>query len=63
MDVVDYRWSINAIRSFGFSEIEARKMKYLNTGTECLLMGIMIEGNAFLFTLKFIFSINFLNVS
>jgi len=26
-------------------ELEARKLKYPNTGTEALLMGILIEGN------------------
>lgn len=28
-------------------ELEARKLKYPNTGTEALLMGILIEGTSF----------------
>jgi hypothetical protein len=42
--VSDFRWSARAIRSFGLGELEARKLKYPNTGTEALLMGILIEG-------------------
>uniref|UniRef100_A0A2P2K440 Uncharacterized protein n=1 Tax=Rhizophora mucronata TaxID=61149 RepID=A0A2P2K440_RHIMU len=38
------KWSARAIRSFGLGELEARKLKYPNTGTEALLMGILIEG-------------------
>ncbi|KAJ8752870.1 hypothetical protein K2173_008605 [Erythroxylum novogranatense] len=38
------KWSARAIRSFGLGELEARKIKYPNTGTEALLMGILIEG-------------------
>ncbi|KAF2315738.1 hypothetical protein GH714_040273 [Hevea brasiliensis] len=40
------RWSARAIRSFGMGELEARKLKYPNTGTEALLMGILIEGTS-----------------
>lgn len=38
------RWSARAIKSFGMAELEARKIKYPNTGTESLLMGILVEG-------------------
>ncbi|CAI0404332.1 unnamed protein product [Linum tenue] len=41
-----FRWSARAIRSFGFGELEARKLKYPNTGTEAILMGILIEGTS-----------------
>ncbi|KAJ9164093.1 hypothetical protein P3X46_023707 [Hevea brasiliensis] len=40
------KWSARAIRSFGMGELEARKLKYPNTGTEALLMGILIEGTS-----------------
>ncbi|KAL8112391.1 ATP-dependent Clp protease ATP-binding subunit CLPT2, chloroplastic-like [Apium graveolens] len=38
------KWSSKAIKSFAMGELEARKLKYPNTGTEALLMGILIEG-------------------
>ncbi|URE28492.1 ATP-dependent Clp protease ATP-binding subunit [Musa troglodytarum] len=38
------RWSLRAIKAFGMAELEARKLKYPNTGTEALLMGILVEG-------------------
>ncbi|XP_050282824.1 ATP-dependent Clp protease ATP-binding subunit CLPT1, chloroplastic-like [Quercus robur] len=38
------KWSARAIKSFGMAELEARKIKYPNTGTESLLMGILVEG-------------------
>ncbi|XP_019702089.3 ATP-dependent Clp protease ATP-binding subunit CLPT1, chloroplastic isoform X1 [Elaeis guineensis] len=38
------KWSASAIKSFSMAELEARKLKYPNTGTEALLMGILIEG-------------------
>ena len=38
------RWSVRVIKSFGMAELEARKFKYLNIGTESLLMGILVEG-------------------
>lgn len=38
------RWSARAIKSFAMAELEARKLKYPNTGTEALLMGILVEG-------------------
>ncbi|KAK1374761.1 Clp R domain-containing protein [Heracleum sosnowskyi] len=37
-------WSSKAIKSFAMGELEARKLKYPNTETEALLMGILIEG-------------------
>lgn len=40
------KWSSKAIKSFAMSELEARKLKYLNTGTEALLMGILVEGTS-----------------
>jgi len=39
------RWFSKAIKSFAMSELEARKLKYLTTGTEALLMGVLIESN------------------
>lgn len=38
------RWSGKAIKSYAMGELEARKLKYPTTGTEALLMGILIEG-------------------
>jgi hypothetical protein len=38
------RWSSRAVRSFAMAELEARKMRYPTTGTEGLLMGILVEG-------------------
>ncbi|XP_044477718.1 ATP-dependent Clp protease ATP-binding subunit CLPT2, chloroplastic-like [Mangifera indica] len=40
------KWSCRAIKSFVMAELEARKLKYPNTGTEALLMGILIEGTS-----------------
>ncbi len=40
----EIRWSARAIKSFAMGELEARKLKYPNTGTEALLMGILVEG-------------------
>ncbi|XP_040873013.1 LOW QUALITY PROTEIN: ATP-dependent Clp protease ATP-binding subunit CLPT2, chloroplastic [Glycine max] len=37
------KWFSKAIKSFAMSELEARKLKYLTTGTEALLMGVLIE--------------------
>uniref|UniRef100_A0A7N2MZU5 Uncharacterized protein n=1 Tax=Quercus lobata TaxID=97700 RepID=A0A7N2MZU5_QUELO len=37
------RWLARALKSFGMVELEARKLKYPNTGTESLLMGILVE--------------------
>ncbi|KAL6181938.1 hypothetical protein ACLB2K_048585 [Fragaria x ananassa] len=38
------KWSSRAIKSFAMGELEARKLKYPTTGTEAILMGILIEG-------------------
>ncbi|CAL9232855.1 unnamed protein product [Arabidopsis halleri] len=46
------KWSWRAIKSFAMGELEARKLKYPSTGTEALLMGILIEGTSF--TSKFL---------
>ncbi|KAJ7952429.1 ATP-dependent Clp protease ATP-binding subunit CLPT2, chloroplastic [Quillaja saponaria] len=40
------KWSSKAIKSFAMGELEARKLKYPNTGTESILMGILIEGTS-----------------
>ncbi|KAF7147352.1 hypothetical protein RHSIM_Rhsim03G0171900 [Rhododendron simsii] len=40
------KWSARAIRSFALGEVEAYKLKYPKKGTECLLMGILAEGNS-----------------
>lgn len=40
------KWSWRAIKSFAMGELEARKLKYPTTGTEALLMGILIEGTS-----------------
>ncbi|KAK9665623.1 hypothetical protein RND81_14G124400 [Saponaria officinalis] len=39
-------WSARGIKSFAMAELEARKLKYPNTGTEALLMGILVEGTS-----------------
>ncbi|RYR77979.1 ATP-dependent Clp protease ATP-binding subunit CLPT2, chloroplastic isoform X1 [Arachis duranensis] len=44
VDNVPKRWSGKAIKSFAMGELEARKLKYPTTGTEALIMGILIEG-------------------
>ncbi|XP_058205394.1 ATP-dependent Clp protease ATP-binding subunit CLPT1, chloroplastic-like isoform X2 [Rhododendron vialii] len=40
------KWSARAIRAFALGEVEAYKLKYPKKGTECLLMGILAEGNS-----------------
>ena len=40
------RWSWRAIKSFAMGELEARKLKLPTTGTEAILMGILVEGKA-----------------
>lgn len=40
------QWSARAIKSYAMAELEARKLKYPNTGTEALLMGILVEGTS-----------------
>lgn len=44
LEFCHYRWSARSIKSFAMGELEARKLKYPNTGTEALLMGILVEG-------------------
>ncbi|CAK7355745.1 unnamed protein product [Dovyalis caffra] len=39
-------WSWRAIKAFAMAELEARKLKFANTGTEALLLGILIEGTS-----------------
>jgi hypothetical protein len=36
--------SARAIKSLAMGELEARKLKYPSTGTEAILMGILVEG-------------------
>ncbi|KAF5800449.1 putative Clp domain superfamily protein [Helianthus annuus] len=40
------KWSFRFIKSFAMGELEARKLKYNNTGTESLLLGILVEGTS-----------------
>ncbi|KDP25578.1 hypothetical protein JCGZ_20734 [Jatropha curcas] len=40
------KWSWRAIKAFALAQLEARKLKYANTGTESLLMGVLIEGTS-----------------
>ncbi|CAI9260980.1 unnamed protein product [Lactuca saligna] len=40
------KWSFRFIKSFAMGELEARKLKFMNTGTEALLMGILVEGTS-----------------
>ncbi|KAK9103551.1 hypothetical protein Sjap_020805 [Stephania japonica] len=40
------KWSARSIKSFAMAELEARKLKYPKTGTEALLMGILVEGTS-----------------
>ncbi|CAJ1952521.1 unnamed protein product [Sphenostylis stenocarpa] len=40
------KWSARAIKSYAMAELEARRIKFPNTGTETLLMGILIEGTS-----------------
>ncbi|KAK4283198.1 hypothetical protein QN277_000175 [Acacia crassicarpa] len=40
------KWSARAIKSFATAELEARKLKYPETGTEALLLGILAEGTS-----------------
>ncbi|KAJ9549857.1 hypothetical protein OSB04_022400 [Centaurea solstitialis] len=37
-------WSLKGIKSFAMGELEARKLKFSTTGTEAILMGILVEG-------------------
>ncbi|KAI7725908.1 hypothetical protein M8C21_032420 [Ambrosia artemisiifolia] len=38
------KWSLKGIKSFAMGELEARKLKFATTGTEAILMGILVEG-------------------
>ncbi|KAL7111511.1 hypothetical protein ACP275_05G093600 [Erythranthe tilingii] len=40
-------WSSKAIKAYAMGELEARKIKSPTTGTEAILMGILIEGTNF----------------
>ncbi|PIA49936.1 hypothetical protein AQUCO_01300577v1 [Aquilegia coerulea] len=40
------KWSARAIKSYQFAILEARKLRYSKTGTESLLMGILVEGTS-----------------
>ncbi|CAN6879727.1 hypothetical protein Bca4012_080337 [Brassica carinata] len=40
------KWSARAIKSLAMGELEARKLKYPTTGTEAILMGILVEGTS-----------------
>ncbi|GMH28077.1 hypothetical protein Nepgr_029920 [Nepenthes gracilis] len=40
------KWSARAIKAFAMAELEARKLKYPNNGTETLIMGILVEGTS-----------------
>ncbi|KAL9433697.1 hypothetical protein AB3S75_028517 [Citrus x aurantiifolia] len=40
------KWSWRAIKSFAMGELEARKLKHPTTGTEAILMGILVEGTS-----------------
>ncbi|RRT51177.1 hypothetical protein B296_00051258 [Ensete ventricosum] len=52
------RWSLRAIKAFAMAELEARKLKYPNTGTEALLMGILVEGQLDLWRISSYFLIS-----
>ncbi|KAL3362157.1 hypothetical protein AABB24_014829 [Solanum stoloniferum] len=41
------KWSAKAVKSFTMAELEARKFKYATTGTEALILGMLIEGTNF----------------
>ncbi|CAL5187586.1 unnamed protein product [Lathyrus oleraceus] len=38
------KWSSKAVKSFAMAAVEARKLKFTTTGTEALLMGVLVEG-------------------
>ncbi|KAI9076627.1 hypothetical protein K1719_041392 [Acacia pycnantha] len=40
------KWSLKGIQSFAMAELETRKLKYFNTGTESLLLGILDVGTS-----------------
>ncbi|KAL9264577.1 ATP-dependent Clp protease ATP-binding subunit CLPT1, chloroplastic-like protein [Drosera capensis] len=41
------KWSASAMKSFSLAELEAVKLKYPDTGTEAILLGILVEGMSF----------------
>jgi len=41
------KWSARATRAYSLGQVEAHKLKYPKTGTESLLMGILVEGTSF----------------
>ncbi|KAG0600138.1 hypothetical protein M758_11G009900 [Ceratodon purpureus] len=46
VDAPKVNWEARAVKSFSMGELEARKLKYPNTGTESLLLGILTEGTS-----------------
>ncbi|KAJ4828664.1 hypothetical protein Tsubulata_019540 [Turnera subulata] len=40
------RWSASALKSFGLAEVEAFKLQHATTGTESLILGILVEGTS-----------------
>ncbi|CAJ2650548.1 unnamed protein product [Trifolium pratense] len=38
------RWSSSAIKAIALAQVEARKLKRLTTGTETLILGVLVEG-------------------
>ncbi|CAK8539425.1 unnamed protein product [Lathyrus sativus] len=38
------KWSSKAVKSFAMAAVEARKFKLTTTGTEALIMGVLVEG-------------------
>ena len=53
-----FRWSERAIKSYAMGELEARKLKYPNTGTEAILMGILVEGLLVTITIWCLFNVS-----
>ncbi|XP_043717768.1 ATP-dependent Clp protease ATP-binding subunit CLPT1, chloroplastic-like isoform X2 [Telopea speciosissima] len=56
------KWSSRAIKSFAMGELEARKLKYPNTGTEALLMGILVEGTSKVAKFLYVYGITLFKV-
>ncbi|CAN1186116.1 ATP-dependent Clp protease ATP-binding subunit CLPT2, chloroplastic [Linum perenne] len=38
------QWSVRAIKAFSQAELQARKLKHPETGTDSLLLGVLMEG-------------------
>ncbi|GAU20707.1 hypothetical protein TSUD_231210 [Trifolium subterraneum] len=38
------KWSASAIKAIAMASVEARKLKRLTTGTETLILGVLLEG-------------------